>query len=385
MPYCASKCPYCDFNSIAGREDEYERYVDALLAEVARLPSGPCATVFLGGGTPTALPPATLARLLAGVRAHLDLAPGYEWTCEANPGSSDAERFAVLAEHGVNRLSIGVQSLDDGRLAALGRGHTAAEAERVVEEARRHFPRVSADLIVGVPGQGPAAATADCALYERHGLDHASVYHLTIEPGTELHARHRRGEFDLDGEEHQRATLEAVRERLAATGLRPYETSNFARPGHECRYNLACWRGRDYHAAGAGAVSTVAGVRATREPHPGRYIAAIAAGGDAIRRREHLDAHDRLVEAWMNGLRLEEGLPLGRLAELGDREARWRPTADDLRARGLIAIDGDRLRLTAEGRMVQDAVTVALMPDRTRPSFPPAPPAMPAGSFPRTV
>jgi oxygen-independent coproporphyrinogen-3 oxidase len=362
IPYCAAKCPYCDFNSIAGRLDEHGRYIDALLAEVLRLPRGPYATVFIGGGTPTALSAGLLDRFLTGVRGHITLAPGYEWTCEANPGSADAEKFRVLAGHGVNRLSLGVQSTREERLRFLGRVHSSQEAERALALASAAVPRVSADLIMGLPGQDEAELREDLGLYRRHGLSHASVYHLTYEPGTEFHARRARGELADIPPERSRALFDALWDGLAALGLEAYETSNFARSGEESRHNLAYWRQRDYHAAGAGAVSTVAGVRVTREKHPERYIAAIARGDDAAWKRERLDERERLREAWMLGLRLREGVDRARLVELGDREERWRPRAAGLIGEGLVAERDGRLSVTRAGRALQDEITVALMP-----------------------
>ena len=362
VPYCARKCPYCDFNSIAGRDDEHAAYVDALLCEVRRLPRGPYTTVFIGGGTPTMLAAPLLERLLVGVRAHIRLADDYEWTCEANPGSADAERFAVLAAHGVNRISLGVQSTHDRHLAFLGRVHDAGEAERAIALALAAVPRVSADLILGLPEQTAAELAVDLDLYRRHGLRHASVYHLTYEPGTEFHARRGRGELRDIAPERSRALFIQAWDALGALGLLPYETSNFAAPGHESRHNLAYWRARDYHAAGAGAVSTVAGVRMTREKHPAAYIAAISAGGDAQWRSEAIGTGERLAEAWMLGLRLAEGVDLERVRGLGDTAARYETRIAALVGEGLIARDGERVRLTRAGRPVQDEVTVYLMP-----------------------
>lgn len=362
VPYCARKCPYCDFNSIAGHEAEHAAYVDALLTEVRRLPTGPYATVFIGGGTPTMLAAPLLARLCAGVRDHCRLADDCEWTCEANPGTSDRERFAVLAEHGVNRLSLGVQSTHDRHLRFLGRIHDATEGERAVALAASLFPRVSCDLIMGLPDQTPADLAQDLGLYRRHGLGHASVYHLAYEPGTEFHARRRRGDLAEIDPDRSQAFFDALWDGLAGLGLAAYETSNFAKPGQECRHNLAYWRQRDWQAAGAGAVSTVDGERLTRHPHPAAYIAAIGAGGDAIAKRERLDARDLLREAWMLGLRLTEGVPIARLASLGDDEARWRPVAAPLITEGLLEEHDGFLRLTRAGRPLQDEVTVRLMP-----------------------
>lgn len=362
VPYCAAKCPYCDFNSIAGRDAEHAAYVDALVAEVRRLPRGPYDTVFIGGGTPTLLGSALLARLLAGVRDHILLADGYEWTCEANPGSSDAERFAVLAEHGVNRLSLGVQSTHNHHLKFLGRVHDASEADRAIDLARRAVPRVSADLIMGLPGQTDEELRQDLTLYRRHDLSHASVYHLTYEPGTEFHARRGRGELRDIAPEDSRRQFELLWDAFTELGLVAYETSNFARTGQASRHNLAYWRQCDYHAAGAGAVSTVGGVRVTREKHPAAYITAITTGDAAAWKSEAITPAERLRETWMLGLRLAEGVSLAEVVAHGDPATRWRPRADALISEGLIDEHDGHLRLTRAGRPVQDEVTVYLMP-----------------------
>lgn len=362
VPYCAAKCPYCDFNSIAGRADEHDAYVTALLREVRRLPRGPYSTIFIGGGTPTMLGAQLLERLLAGVRTHILLAEGYEWTCEANPGSSDAARFSILASHGVNRLSLGVQSTHQHHLSFLGRVHDASEADHAIAAACAAVPRVSADLMFGLPGQSVAEVEADLTLYRRHRLDHASVYHLAFEPGTEFHAKRSRGELaDIDGE-LSRQLIDLVGERLAGLGLDAYETSNFATPGQACRHNLAYWRLADYQAAGAGAVSTLAGQRLTREKHPAAYIAAVMAGQDAIWKREMISADERLREAWMLGLRLSEGVDLANLAALGDSAERWQPLVQPLVDLGLVVLAPGRLRLAPTARYAQDEVTVRLMP-----------------------
>jgi putative oxygen-independent coproporphyrinogen III oxidase len=362
IPYCVAKCPYCDFNSIAGRDDEHAAYVEALLAEIRTLPPGPYDTIFIGGGTPTLLSPSLLERVLSGLRAHIQLADGYEWTCEANPGSADAERFAVLAGHGVNRLSLGVQSTHARHLAFLGRVHDAAQAERAIALARAAVPRVSADLILGLPEQSEIDLTADLALYRRHDLKHASVYHLTIEPGTEFHARRGRGELSEIDPERSRALFELAWGTLDGLGLSAYETSNFSAPGHESRHNLAYWTQRDYHAAGAGAVSTVNGRRVTRHKHPGVYIDAIRDSADATWKTETIDQAIRLSEAWMLGLRLSAGVDTRVLRQLGDDDDRWRLRAEALIAEGMLERHGNHLRITRRGRPVQDDITIYLLP-----------------------
>lgn len=362
VPYCARKCPYCDFNSIAGRDAEHAAYVEALLTELRRLPAGPYDTVFIGGGTPTMLPAPVLARLCAGVRDHIRLADAYEWTCEANPGTSDAERFRVLADHGVNRLSLGIQSTHDRHLRFLGRVHDAAEGERAVALATTLFPRVSCDLIMGLPDQGPADLVQDLDLCRRHGLGHASVYHLAYEPGTEFHARRARGDLAEIAPQRSQTFFDALWDGLAALGLPAYETSNFARPGQECRHNLGYWRQRDWQAAGAGAVSTLGAERLTRQRHPAAYIAAITSGGDAVEKRERLDPRESLRETWMLGFRLAEGVAIARLAAVGDDAVRWRPLLAPLIAAGLVEEVAGHLRLTRSGRPLQDEVTIRVMP-----------------------
>ncbi len=362
MPFCTAKCPYCDFKSVAGREAEYSPYVDALLTEVRRLPRGPYATVFIGGGTPSILPHAVLERLLTGLRDHLLLAPDYEWTCEANPGSADAAKFRILADHGVHRLSLGVQSTHAKHLSFLGRVHDARQAEVALAAARAAVPRVSADLIMGLPDQTLAELRDDLELYRRHDLAHASVYHLAYEPGTEFHARLVRGELAEIAPEASQAYFNALWSGLEALGLDLYETSNFARPGHEARHNLAYWRQRDYHAAGAGAVSTLGDLRVTREKHSGRYIQAITSGGDAAWKVERLTPAEHLAETWMLGLRLADGVAIADLLARGDHETRWRSTADSLIGIGLLDERDGHLCLTRAGRPVQDDVTVRLLP-----------------------
>ncbi len=362
IPYCVAKCPYCDFNSIAGREDEYRSYVDALITEIERLPSGPYATIFIGGGTPTILPPQLLERLCYGITQHVSLAPNYEWTCEANPGSADADRFSILAAHGVNRLSLGVQSTHDHHLRFLGRVHSAIEADRAIALARAAVPRVSADLIMGLPLQTADELRQDLLLYKRHDLQHASVYHLTYESGTEFYARRSRGEISDIDPTISRQLFELVWDGLETAGLLLYETSNFSVPGQESRHNMAYWLERNYYAVGAGAVSTINGVRTTREKHPAKYITRIMTGTDAVWRTEQLNKTELLTETWMLGLRLLQGVSISRLEKMGDDQTRWRPRVQSLCAEGLLEEQNGYIRLTRAGRPVQDEVTIYLLP-----------------------
>jgi oxygen-independent coproporphyrinogen-3 oxidase len=361
IPYCQAKCPYCDFNSIAGRDDEFTAYAHALAAEIATLPPGPYQTIFVGGGTPSIFTPQQWEIVSEALHRHLLFADDYEWTVEANPGSADAERFAAWATTGVNRISLGVQSLDDNALKFLGRVHNHAEAELAVRLAQKHVPRVSADIIIGLPDQ-PLSAIADVlAFYRRHNLQHASVYNLMIEPGTEFHARHRRGELPTASDESVAQQLEYLHSGLDALGLHAYETSNYAAPGQACRHNLAYWYQHDYQAAGAGAVSLLGKQRQLRHQHPAQYIAA-SEKKSWVKSTEDLSDTEWLTETWMLGLRLSAGININRLHAAGDEEHRWRPTADRLIKQGMLSESDGHLRLTQAGRLVQDAVTVALLP-----------------------
>lgn len=358
IPFCLRKCPYCDFPSRPGTAEEQAGYVEALLIELAEQDHGRYQTLYIGGGTPTILALPVWDRLLRGVRARIELAAQAEWTVEANPATDLAEVLPRLAAAGVNRLSLGCQSFQAPGLAVLGRSHDAAQAQAALTLATRIFPQVNADLIIGWPGQTVADLLADLRILAQYDLDHVSVYHLGIEPDTGFA---RQGLPPID-EERSRELLLTAWEQLARLGWPAYETSNFARPGHECRHNLAGWRQADYQAAGAGAVSTVAGWRRRRLPDPADYLAAVHSGRTPMADSEELTADLVLAEAWMLGLRLVEGVGEDRLQALGDDPARFGPLADRLAADGLLVRQAGRIRLTLAGRLVQDRVTVTLLP-----------------------
>ncbi|MBL8665802.1 MAG: coproporphyrinogen III oxidase, partial [Candidatus Odyssella sp.] len=256
-PFCLSKCPYCDFNSHVRERVEEARWQRAYLAELERAaaetPGRVVTSVFFGGGTPSLMPPETAAAILARIRALWPVAPDAEITLEANPGAAEAARFRAFRAAGVNRLSIGVQALDDAALKFLGRRHVAAEALAAVERAAGIFPRYSFDLIYARPGQSVAAWREELARALRFAGDHLSVYQLTIEPGTAFHTAHARGDFALPDEDTAADLYEATRDLLGAAGLAAYEISNHARPGGESRHNLAYWRYADYAGIGPGA------------------------------------------------------------------------------------------------------------------------------------
>src|SRR5271163_306779 len=282
-PFCRSKCPYCDFNSHVRDGIDAARWTRALLADLdhqaALLPGRTIGSVFFGGGTPSLMPPETVASLLERVRRHWAVTADAEITLEANPNSAEAARFRAFAAAGVNRLSLGVQALDPAALRRLGRAHDRGEAIAAIEHARDSFARFSFDLIYARPGQSPAAWRHELDEALRLGGDHLSLYQLTIEPGTAFATLQRRGAIVLPEEEITASLFEATQDRLAACGLPAYEISNHARPGAECRHNLAYWCYQDYVGIGPGAHGrlTIGDVkRATRQARlPEKWLATV--------------------------------------------------------------------------------------------------------------
>lgn len=319
IPWCIRKCPYCDFNSHERKGEMPEaRYVDALIADLeASLPDvwgRKLSTVFIGGGTPSLFSPASIERLLTAVRTRIPFEFEAEVTMEANPGTFEAERFALYRDAGVTRLSVGVQSFDDERLAAIGRVHGAAEARLAVQSARALFPTMNVDLMYALPGQSLAGALADVEAAVALDAPHVSAYHLTLEPNTYFHA------FPpaLPGADESADMQERIEEALAAAGYEHYETSAFARPGHRARHNLNYWSFGDYLGIGAGAHAKLSfRDRVRRESRlraPRAYLEA-ALAGHAVQERADVDPASLPFEFMMNALRLTEGFPVPLFAE----------------------------------------------------------------------
>jgi oxygen-independent coproporphyrinogen-3 oxidase len=367
-PFCRAKCPYCDFNSHVRDAVDTARWQRALVAEVTRtareVSDRVVDTIFFGGGTPSLMPPETVAAVIEAVAAAWPLARGAEVTLEANPTSVEAGRFRGYRAAGVNRLSMGVQALNDADLRALGRQHDAGEAIRAFDVARGIFPRVSFDLIYARQRQTLAAWQAELAAALAMAVDHLSLYQLTIEPETrfgELAARGRlRG---LPPAALAADLYAATAEICAAAGLAGYEISNYARPGAESRHNLVYWRYGDYAGIGPGAHGrlTIAGTRWATEAirAPEAWLAAAERGG-AETARTAVAPQDQAVEMLLMGLRLAEGVDLGRFAALAGS-----PLADaaidELAGLGLVARSANRLAVTAAGRPVLDAVLRRLL------------------------
>jgi oxygen-independent coproporphyrinogen-3 oxidase len=364
VPFCSTRCGYCDFNTYTADElgpgVGRATYAEQAIAEVrlARRVLGevdlPVSSVFVGGGTPTLLPVGDLGRMLAAIRDEFGLAPDAEVTTEANPDSVSAAGLAALREDGFTRMSFGLQSTAPHVLAVLDRTHTPGRAIEVVGEARAAgFEHVNLDLIYATPGETERDFADSLAAAVASGADHVSAYSLIVEDGTRLAARVRRGELPpVDDDVAADRYLQADA-ALSAAGLQWYEVSNWARPGAECRHNLAYWRGDDWWGAGPGAHAHVGGVRWWNVRHPVAYAARIAAGHSPAEARELLDVEDRRVEDVLLRLRLREGLELAQLS-VGGRAAARTAVADGLL--DAAAHDADRAVLTLRGRLLADAV-----------------------------
>jgi oxygen-independent coproporphyrinogen-3 oxidase len=368
-PFCLSKCPYCDFNSHVrhGGIDE-ARYVRAFAREIAataeRVPGRVVSTIFFGGGTPSLMQPSTVEALLNEIARHWIVLPGAEVTLEANPTSVEAERFRGYRAAGVNRVSLGVQSLDDASLKELGRLHSAREALDAVGIARSIFARYSFDLIYARPKQTPQQWATELKLAIAEAAEHLSLYQLTIEPGTPFFALHRAGKIATPDDETGRALYDTTQEVCAAAGLPAYEISNHARPGAECRHNLVYWRGHEYAGIGPGAHGrlNIGGVRyATEtEKRPESWLMRVEASGHGLTVNEPLMTGEQADEYLLMGLRLAEGIDPERYEKLAGRPLDEKRISI-LKEEGAIESMADgRLRVTLSGFPVLDAVVADL-------------------------
>lgn len=369
-PFCASKCPYCDFNSHVAAEIDQDRWKRAYLAEIARVGAETQGrvlnTVFFGGGTPSLMAPDTVAAILDAVRSTWPVANDLEVTLEANPGSVEAGRFRAYAEAGVNRLSMGVQALNDADLKRLGRLHTAAEARAAFDVARAAFARVSFDLIYARQDQTVADWQAELRNALDMAIDHLSLYQLTIESGTAFGARHAAGGLKGLPDDDVAADMYLItQDILDEAGMPAYEVSNHARAGAESRHNLIYWRYGDYAGVGPGAHGrlTLDGTRmATDTPRaPAAWLAQVETAGHGELPREALSREDQGAEYLMMALRLSEGLDMDRYAALAGRTLPMEAICrlEDL---SVVRREGARLAATPSGRAVLNAVIRELMP-----------------------
>ena len=366
-PFCVSKCPYCDFNShIRARIDE-AAYRSALLAdlaaEAARTPGRTVGSIFFGGGTPSLMDPATVAAVIDAVAGHWRVDADVEITLEANPSSVEAGRFAGFAAAGVNRVSLGLQALDDAALGKLGRPHDVAAGLAALDVAQACFPRVSIDLIYDRPGQTCAAWEAELRCALGFGTGHLSLYGLTIEPGTRFATDHAKGRLVLPSDDTS-ADLFALTAALTEAAGRPaYEVSNHARAGEASRHNLAYWTYADYVGVGPGAHGRRDGAATVRHRKPENWLAAVVAHGHGIGKERPLAPAERAGEALLMGLRLTDGIDRARFADRTGRALADCVDAGGLArmgALGLVVDDARGLRLTAAGRPLLNAVLAEL-------------------------
>lgn len=361
-PFCLSKCPYCDFNSHVRAKVDAEAWGVALVRELATVAARldarpPLASIFFGGGTPSLMPGAVVAAVLREAERIFGFAPGIEITLEANPTSVDAARFRDYRAAGVNRVSLGVQALNDADLRALGRLHTVEEALRAVALAQATFPRASFDLIYARPGQTAEAWAAELDRALAQGCTHYSLYQLTFEEGTPFHAALMRGTMkELDA--GLAADLyELTQARMSAADLPAYEISNHARPGEESRHNLIYWRYGDYVGIGPGAHGriTVKGKRLATSTirHPETWTSQVQTRGEGLDRWDEVTNEEQAAEALLMGLRLAEGVDITPI-----EQKRGRPLSRvaELESQGLVTLTRGRLRATLRGRLVLNAL-----------------------------
>ncbi len=371
-PFCLAKCPYCDFNSHVRDRIPQARFARALRTELAweatRLGRRPLASIFFGGGTPSLMEPDTVAALIADATTLFDPAPDLEITLEANPTSVELARLAGFRDAGVNRVSLGIQSLDAGALQMLGRQHSAGQAIQALEAARSTFPRVSFDLIYARPGQSVAAWQAELRQALALCADHLSLYQLTIEPGTGFEALHRRGELVLPDDDLAAELYHATLDACAAQDLQAYEVSNLARPGGESRHNLAYWRYADYAGIGPGAHGRITldgdlvATRRHRAPEP--WADRVERQGHGSTAEERIGPRDRAREMLLMGLRLTEGVDAAHFAArtgIPLADALDPDVLDQALEAGYVTQADGRLAATLEGRLRLDALLAQMV------------------------
>ncbi|MBL8908779.1 MAG: coproporphyrinogen III oxidase [Rhizobiales bacterium] len=363
-PFCKAKCPYCDFNSHVRHQGvDSKRFTEAIAQELAWFaaqdPGRRVTSIFFGGGTPSLMPPSMVGFLLDRIASLWDSAPDIEATLEANPTSTEADNFRGYRAAGINRVSVGVQALDAGSLRVLGRQHGVDEALAAYRLAVKIFPRSSFDLIYARPGQTRESWAAELAraLSEQQG--HMSLYQLTIEPDTAFARLHAEGKLAIPGDEAGTALYEVTQDLTAKAGLQAYEVSNHARPGEESRHNLHYWRYGDYAGVGPGAHSrfTIGAQKhaIATEKHPENWLKRVTATGNGIVSDEILSGPEQADEMLLMGMRVSEGIDLGRYERLAGRPL-GQTRIDDLAALGLVAQSGRRLKATAKGRRLLNAV-----------------------------
>ena len=372
-PFCKSKCPYCDFNSHVREQVEQDRWKAALLRELrtmaGHVPHHRVRSIFFGGGTPSLMPPDTVAALIDEVHALWPMENDVEITLEANPTSVEASTFRDFKQAGVNRVSLGVQSLDGEALKFLGRGHSVPEALQAVDLARAMFERYSFDLIYARPAQTLKAWEAELTRALTYVGNHMSLYQLTIEENTAFHHAYAKGGFTLPDEVQSEALYRMTEAMLAAKGLNAYEVSNYATPGEESRHNLAYWKGTDYIGVGAGAHGRIRkdGERIATQTlkSPERWLENVEKNGHAVEVWQPIDRQHEAEERLMMGLRIREGISYAEFQAQNGFDLRDYILSERIALytrKGLLVDDPLRLQVTLDGRLVLNRLTVELLP-----------------------
>lgn len=367
-PFCLAKCPYCDFNSHVREAVDHAAWQDALIADMrsehAAAGGEMLRSIFFGGGTPSLMPPALVSALLAEAERLWGFEPEIEITLEGNPSSIEAANYADLARVGINRVSLGLQSLDDAALRFLGRLHDVREGLLALEIAQKAFSRVSFDLIYALPGQTPDVWASELERALGFGTEHLSLYQLTIEPGTRFATMVRQHDFAPLDDDAAADLFDLTRRMTAAAGLPAYEISNHAHPGAESRHNLTYWRYQDYCGIGPGAHGRRGGLATVRHRKPENWLAAVADRVTGIAEERALPASEQASEALLMGLRLREGIDLDALAGrfgfepdalVDARKAQF------LAAQGLVWREGGRIGVREAGMPLLDAVLAELV------------------------
>lgn len=372
-PFCVSKCPYCDFNSHVREQVDVATWQRALLADMAHeaslTPGRPLSSIFFGGGTPSLMPPSLVEALITAAERHWGFTADIEITLEANPSSVEAANFHDLAKAGVNRVSLGLQSLDDQTLEFLGRAHDVHEGLAALDTAQQAFDRVSFDLIYARPGQSLADWQRELERALAFGTGHLSLYQLTIEPGTRFETLVRTGALIPADDDHCADLFELNRSIMTAAGLPAYEISNHARPGQESRHNLTYWRYEDYIGIGPGAHGRRLDSATERHKKPENFLSAVERNGNGLKIEQVLSPQTRAMEALMMGLRLAEGVDLEALeaktglavAEMVDRDE-----VAELAGMGFVEQREDRLTVLPKGMPLLDALLPKMIADVLR-------------------
>lgn len=369
-PFCLKKCPYCDFNSHVRKEVDEELWEAALLADLrheAALASGEALTsIFFGGGTPSLMPPALVEKLLREAEKLWGFVPDIEITLEANPSSVEASKFAALADAGVNRVSLGVQSLDNAALHFLGRLHDVTEALQALEIAQSVFDRVSFDLIYALPDQTPEQWRKQLSQALSYGTSHLSLYQLTIEPNTRFATDVRTGAFEPLDDDAAADLFQLTQELTDAAGMPAYEVSNHARPGEESRHNLTYWRYQDYSGIGPGAHGRRSGMATQRHRKPENWLSAIERNTYGIQEELGLTAEEQASEALLMGLRLYEGVNIAALAQrfgFDEMELISKQKLTQFSDLGLVFQTDNVLKVTPKGMPLLDALLGEIVAD----------------------